>query len=140
MIETGPVSLGRDALIGEATVLDIETSLGDGAQLGHASSLHAGQSIPDGERRHGSPAQQRTEVDYRAVGPAHCGTARRIAYAVLQLLTALLTTAPLAVGGVLLLIAVVRQLGALLGPGLRCSRAGYSSARRWPSRSCSSSA
>jgi len=117
VIETGPVSLGRDALIGEATVLDIETSLGDGAQLGHSSSLHAGQAIPDGERRHGSPAQQRTEVDYRAVGPKSGGTLRRLTYSVVQLLAALLVTVPLTVGGVLALITVVPQLGALEGPG-----------------------
>ena len=45
-------------------MLDIGTAMGDGAQLGHASSLHAGQAVPAGERWHGSPAQ-RTEVDYR---------------------------------------------------------------------------
>src|SRR4051812_27441402 len=97
VIETGPVSLGRDALVGEATVLDIDTSMGDGAQLGHSSSLHAGQAIPDGEHRHGSPAQQRTEVDYRVVGPTNCGTLRRVTYAVAELLTAVLVTMPLTV-------------------------------------------
>ena len=68
LIQTGAVTLGKDVFVGEATVLDIETSLGDGAQLGHASSLHTGQAVPAGERWHGSPAQ-RTEVDYRAVEP-----------------------------------------------------------------------
>ena len=96
-IETGPVSIGKGALVGEAAVLDIETSLGDQAQLGHSSSLHAGQAIPDGERRHGSPAQ-RTEVDYRAVCPQHVGPLRTAAYVVVLLLTALLVTAPLLVG------------------------------------------
>ena len=57
VIQTGPVTLGRDVLVGEVTVLDIGTSMGDGAQLGHASSLHAGQAVPAGERWHGSPAQ-----------------------------------------------------------------------------------
>ena len=69
MIQTGPVTLGKDVFVGEVTVLDIETSMGDGAQLGHASSLHAGQAVPAGERWHGSPAQ-RTESDYRTVEPA----------------------------------------------------------------------
>ena len=73
LIQTGAVTLGKDVLVSEATVLDIGTSLGDGAQLGHASSLHTGQAVPAGERWHGSPAQ-RTEVDYRAAGPADCGT------------------------------------------------------------------
>ena len=63
-IQTGPVTLGRDVFVGEKTVLDIDTSMGDGAQLGHASALHSGQAVPAGERWHGSPAQ-RTEVDYR---------------------------------------------------------------------------
>ena len=39
-----------------AASLDIDTAMGDGAQLGHSSSLQRGQRIPDGERWHGSPA------------------------------------------------------------------------------------
>jgi non-ribosomal peptide synthetase-like protein len=117
LIETGAVTLGKDAFVGEATVIDIETSLGDGAQLGHASSLHAGQAVPGGERRHGSPAQQRTEVDYRAVDPAGCSTLRRAVYTVLQLLNVLVLHLPLAIGAVLTLIAEVPQLSALLGSG-----------------------
>ena len=79
MIQTGPVSVGNDALIGEKSVLDIFTSMGDGTQLGHASSLRAGQVVPDGERWHGSPALA-TEVDYRSVPPADCGPARRFTF------------------------------------------------------------
>ena len=70
--------VGKDALVGEATVLDIGTSMGDGAQLGHSSSLHAGQAVPDGERWHGSPAQP-TDVDYQRVPTArrrHLATGR----------------------------------------------------------------
>ena len=117
VIQTGPVSLGRDALVGESTVLDIETSLGDGAQLGHSSSLHAGQSIPGGERRHGSPARQRTEVDYRAMDPTSCGLLRKAVYSVLQLLGVLVLYLPLAIGGVYLLVAELPQLAALQGAG-----------------------
>src|SRR2546425_6145359 len=40
-IEIGPVTLGRDVFVGERSVLDINTCLGDGAQLGHASALHS---------------------------------------------------------------------------------------------------
>ena len=54
-IETGAVTLGKDVFVGEMTVLDIGTSLGDGAQLGHTSSLHTGQAVPAGEHWHGSP-------------------------------------------------------------------------------------
>ena len=116
LIQIGAVTLGKDVFVGEATVIDIETSLGDGAQLGHASSLHAGRAVPDGERWHGSPAQ-RTEVDYRAVDPTGCGTLRRAVYTVLQLLTVLFLWLPLAVGGVAVLIAAVPQFAALPGSG-----------------------
>ncbi len=112
LIQTGAVTLGNDVFVGERTVLDINTSMGDGAQLGHTSSLHAGQAVPDGERWHGSPAQ-RTEVDYRAVDPTRCSTLRRAGYAVRQLLTLLFVWAPLAIGGVDILLAKVPQFTSL---------------------------
>jgi non-ribosomal peptide synthetase-like protein len=92
-IQTGPVSLGKDAFVGEATVLDIWTSLGDGAQLGHSSSLHAGQSVPDGERWHGSPARP-TDVEYRRVPTLDVGSRRRTIFATVQLANMLLAAAP----------------------------------------------
>jgi len=116
LIQTGPVTLGRDVFVGEQTVLDIGTSMGDGAQLGHASSLHAGQAVPAGQRWHGSPAV-RTEADYRGAGPARCGTGRRAAYTVLQLLTLLCVYLPLAAGGVVFVFAAGPRLAALLAPG-----------------------
>ncbi|MGW3245247.1 Pls/PosA family non-ribosomal peptide synthetase [Streptomyces sp. NPDC001070] len=116
VIRTGPVTLGKDVLVGEMTVIDIGTSMGDGTQLGHASSLHAGQRVPDGERWHGSPAQP-TDVDYRVVGPAPCGTARRAGYSVSQLLAAGLLYVPLAIAGMVLLFAAVPQFASLLEPG-----------------------
>src|SRR5205807_5890296 len=61
--DLGPVTLGREVFVGERSVLDIHTSMGNGAQLGHASALHSGQTVPQGERWHGSPAQ-RTDVNY----------------------------------------------------------------------------
>lgn len=79
-IHTGPVAIGENAFVGEMTVLDIGSLLGDGAQLGHSSSLHAGQQVPEGEHRCGSPALQQTPVDYRSVEPADCSTARKVAY------------------------------------------------------------
>jgi non-ribosomal peptide synthetase-like protein len=116
LIQTGAVTLGKDVLVSEATVLDIETSLGDGAQLGHASSLHAGQAVPAGERWHGSPAQ-RSEVDYRLVDPTDCGTWRRVVYSSLQLLRVLAVTLPVAVGSVAVLLTVVPWIAALdIGP------------------------
>src|SRR5205814_1372255 len=93
-IEIGPVTLGRDAFVGEGTVLDINTSMGDGAQLGHTSSLHNSQSVPSGERWHGSPAR-RTDVNYLRVPPARCGTLRRPISAALTLIAILFVWAPL---------------------------------------------
>jgi non-ribosomal peptide synthetase-like protein len=116
VVQTGAVTLGGNALVGDHTVLDIWTSLGDGAQLGHSSSLHAGQTVPPGERWHGSPAQ-RTDTDYRRVGGVACGSVRRVVFTVVQLLNLLLLTLPLATGGAILLLAEIPQIVALLGPG-----------------------
>jgi non-ribosomal peptide synthetase-like protein len=113
VIEIGPVTIGRGVFVGEATVLDINTSVGDGAQLGRSSSLQSGQAIPDGESWHGSPAR-RGDVDYDTLAPAPCGALRRIAYTASQLATLLLLTLPVAFGGVALLLTEVPQLAALL--------------------------
>jgi non-ribosomal peptide synthetase-like protein len=112
-IETGAVTLGKEVVVSEATVLDIETSMGDRAQLGHASSLHPGQAVPAGERWHGSPAQS-TEVDYQWVRPTDCGTLRRVLYPVLQLLGMTLVSLPLLLGGAAVVAAEVPQIPALL--------------------------
>jgi non-ribosomal peptide synthetase-like protein len=124
-IETGAVTIGRDVFIGEKTVLDINTSMGDGAQLGHASALYSGQAIPAGERWHGSPAQ-RTEVNYARVAPARCGMLRRASFSALTLLSLLLVYLPLAEGILYLLLTRVpglghvvdRGAGAITSPGL----------------------
>ena len=76
LIQTGPVTLGRDVFVGEATVLDIDTSLGDGAQLGHASSLHAGRRarrralarIPGAADRGGLPDGRPDRLRHPATG------------------------------------------------------------------------
>ncbi|WP_432184252.1 Pls/PosA family non-ribosomal peptide synthetase [Streptomyces tendae] len=113
MIETGPVTLGRDSVVSEATVLDIGTRLGDGARLGHASSLHTGQHVPDGAHWHGSPAQP-AETAFPAVEPARCGTVRRATAGVLLLLTVLLAYVPVAVGLVDALLSQVLQDSAVV--------------------------
>ena len=89
MIQTGSVTIGDNALVSEASVLDINTSLGHSAQLGHASCLQSGQSIPDGQRWHGTPGR-RTEADFRTVSPTRCGRTRMIAHGVMQPLKVLL--------------------------------------------------
>ncbi|MGW0998979.1 Pls/PosA family non-ribosomal peptide synthetase [Streptomyces sp. NPDC002523] len=114
-IETGRVTLGRDVYIGEKTVLDIGTSMGDGAQLGHTSSLYRGQAVPDGERWHGTPAQ-RTEVDYVRVAPAGCGGVRRAWFALVTLVQLFFLYIPLAIGGTYMLFTAVPAIGDRLDP------------------------
>ena len=119
-IEIGPVSLGRDVLVGEMAVLDIDTSMGDAAQLGHASSLHGGQSVPAGERWHGSPAQ-RTDTNYARVAPAPCGTLRRARYGIFTLVGILFLWAPLLEAGLGVTFLAVSSLVEWLDPGVQSS-------------------
>ena len=119
-IEIGPVTLGRDVYVGEGSVLDIDTSMGDGTQLGHSSALLSGQAVPAGERWHGSPAQP-TETNYARVAPAPCGTWRRVKSASLLLFGILFLWAPLAEGGVTLLYLGVSALVRWLDPAVRAA-------------------
>jgi non-ribosomal peptide synthetase-like protein len=116
VIETGPVTLGRGVFVGEWVVLDIDTSMGDGAQIGHASALHSGQAVPAFENWHGSPAE-RTGADYREVPARRVRTWRRVSYSLLQLLSLLVVYLPLGVGGVAILFFEVPRLATLLDPG-----------------------
>ncbi|ESW68238.1 non-ribosomal peptide synthetase [Mesorhizobium sp. C277A] len=95
-IHTGPLTIGRDAFVGVGSTLDIDTRIGNGAQLGHSSSLHRGQSIPDGEHWHGSPAVP-TTADYCKVRNVNPYQVRRFLYEALQLigLFGLVTPLPL---------------------------------------------
>lgn len=113
MIQTGPVSIGANAFVGEATVLDIGSSLGDGAELGHTSSLHAGQAVPAGQRWHGSPAE-RADTYYRRVPTAGGNVVRKLGYSLVQLLVLFAVVLPAGVSGLVLLIGAVPQVGALL--------------------------
>ncbi|MGW0856699.1 Pls/PosA family non-ribosomal peptide synthetase [Streptomyces sp. NPDC002690] len=117
MIETGSVVMGRNAVVCEATVLDIGTSLGDGSQIGHASSLHTGQAVPDGEHWHGSPARV-TDTDFLTVGPARCATLRRAAGGATLLFMAVAVYLPLMVGLLDVLLSRVLAGSALLRQGL----------------------
>ncbi len=108
-IEIGPVTLGQGVYVGEMSVLDIDTAMGDGAQLGHASALHSGQAVPVGERWHGSPAQ-RTDVNYLRVPPARVSTLRRGSAGTLTLLVILFIYVPLLEGGLDLLSVWVSSL------------------------------
>jgi non-ribosomal peptide synthetase-like protein len=83
-IYTGEIRIGDDAIVGETSVLDIDTEMEDGAQLAYSSSLQSGQRVARGKRYHGSPAQE-TTADYRFVEPATCTPLRRGLYSVIQL-------------------------------------------------------
>ncbi|HTF49976.1 MAG TPA: Pls/PosA family non-ribosomal peptide synthetase [Pseudonocardia sp.] len=89
VIQIGAISLGRHTHVGEKTVLDINTSMGDGAELGHSSALQFGQSVPPGQTWHGCPAEP-ARTDYRSVPPARCGVPRKVLYSLLQLASILL--------------------------------------------------
>src|SRR5438128_5496223 len=114
-LELGPVTLGRDVFVGERSVLDINTSMGDRAQLGHASGLHSGQAVPAGERWHGSPAQ-RTDVNYLRVPSAQASTWRRAVYSTAAVLVVLLLCLPLLAGGATLAIDGASSLAQVLDP------------------------
>ena len=116
-LQTGRVDLGADVVVGEAAVLDIDTAMGDGAVLGHASSLQAGQSVPGGEHRHGYAAQEPTETDYRRAEPIDSGRLRPVGYVVAQLFGLLAVRMPLAIGAAALLVSQLPPLAALVGSG-----------------------
>ena len=115
-IQTGPITIGADAVVGEFSVLDIGAVLGDRAQLGHASSLQTGQVVPDGQSWHGSPAVP-CDVDYRLVPPARCGRLRRFAYSVWLLANALVVSIPLALALILQFLEYIPLLPRMMQPG-----------------------
>jgi non-ribosomal peptide synthetase-like protein len=116
-IQTGRVTIGRNVFIGEKTVLDINSSMGDVSQLGHASSLHSGQRVRTGERWHGSPAQ-RTSVNYLRVSARPGSAFRRIRFSATTLFCVFFLYLPLIEGSVLLLLTAVPALGTVLDPGM----------------------
>ncbi|MEW2415969.1 Pls/PosA family non-ribosomal peptide synthetase [Streptomyces sp. NPDC046866] len=115
-IQTGRVTLGRDVFVGEKTVLDIDTAMGDGSQLGHTSTLLPGQSVPAGARWHGTPAQP-TDVDHVRVPPRRCSTLRRACYGLWALLRLVVLYVPLTVGGLYMVLQEVPALDRALAPG-----------------------
>ena len=84
-IHTGPIHIGANAFVGEHGILDINTVMEDNTQLGHASSLHDGQRVPQGKHYHGCPAQE-TTGDYCPVEPRVCTPLRRWTYSVVLLI------------------------------------------------------
>ncbi|WP_351225848.1 Pls/PosA family non-ribosomal peptide synthetase [Streptomyces sp. NPDC002133] len=115
-IRTGRITIGRDVFIGEKTVLDIDTSMGDGSQLGHTSALYSGQTVPAGERWHGSPAEP-TDTDYVRIEPTECGPLRRAGYGLVTVLQTLFLYTPLTIGGAYMVLTAIPAFGRMLAPG-----------------------
>jgi non-ribosomal peptide synthetase-like protein len=92
-IHIGPIEIGSNAFVGEASVLDIGTAMGADTQLGHASSLQSGQRIPDGKRYHGSPAQETTS-DYCPIENTPCSSLRRGLFDAIELMGLLAIAIP----------------------------------------------
>ncbi|HRO29024.1 Pls/PosA family non-ribosomal peptide synthetase [Citricoccus sp.] len=101
-IQTGRVTLGENVHVSEKTVLDIHTTMEDGAQLGHASSLQRLQTVPAGESWYGSPAIP-ADVRFQRVGPMPTSKRRRFVYGLSTLITNAAVFSPLP----LLLIALL---------------------------------
>ena len=85
----GDIRLGNHAFVGEGSVLDIDTAIGDFGQLGHASSLQSGQRVADGKRYAGSPAEE-TASNFVLVDEFGCSSTRRFVSSAIQLAVALL--------------------------------------------------
>ncbi|MGT2427370.1 Pls/PosA family non-ribosomal peptide synthetase [Amnibacterium kyonggiense] len=96
-VETGPVSIGADAVVGYGSHLDVRTAIGRASTLAHASALLEGQRVPDGRAWHGSPAVDAGDVLDAPPAP-RIGTAPRVRYTVLQLAALLGVTGPLTIG------------------------------------------
>src|SRR5205085_12131232 len=92
-IHMAPVEIGANAFVGEASVIDIDTAMGDDTQLGHASSLQSGQRVPDGKRYHGSPAIETTS-DYCPIENMEIGALRSAFFTVLELAALCLVAVP----------------------------------------------
>ncbi len=114
-IQTGTVTLGQHVYIGERTLLDINTAMGDGAQLGHTSALQCGMEVPPGQHWHGSPPLH-TQLDYVRVAPANCGTLRRVIFGLYTLFVVFFIYIPLAIGCFYLLDLWMPELAKLLAP------------------------
>jgi non-ribosomal peptide synthetase-like protein len=111
---TGRITLGHDVFVGETSVLDIGTAMGDGAQLGHSSSLHTGQLVPAGASWHGVPAEP-TTTNYRVVEPVRMRTVRRFLFSTAQLI-AMLILVPVVSGVVVTLLTAVPVVATFFDP------------------------
>ena len=108
-LETGRVELGAGSFVGEMSVLDVGTAIGEHAQLGHASCLHRGQSVPAGESWHGSPARP-SAVDYQGLPGGVPARGRAALFGLGQVLALVLVALPAA-------LLAARAVAGLVHPG-----------------------
>jgi len=107
-IRFGRIRIGRNAYVGEHSVLDIGTAIGDSGELGHSSSLQSGQAVPDGQSYAGSPAE-RTTTRFRLEDDAPSSNLRG------WLFTAMRLAFVIAVAGALTDAVIVYAMGVLTG-------------------------
>ncbi len=93
-IRTGSITLGRDTFVGEGSFVDIDTVMGDGSELAHASSVLQGQRLAAGRSHHGSPAQP-ADDRFRALEGGKASVARMLTYTLAQLGAGLFIFGPL---------------------------------------------
>jgi len=86
-IQTGPISIGKNAFVGEASIIEINSVMEDDTQLAHVSSLQSHQVIPAGKHYHGSPAEE-TTTDFCKLETKNCSTLRRVIYSAYLLIGA----------------------------------------------------
>ena len=117
VIQTGAVSVGKDALVGEATVLDIWTLAGRRGPAG-ALLLAARRDRPCPTVSAGTaPPRSRPTSTTSGSPRLDVSTRRRVVFATVQLVNLLLLGAPLAFVIVVLALTKVPQLGTLHGRG-----------------------
>ena len=98
----GSIDVGADATIGAGAVIDLNTRIGDNAQLGHASALLEGQSIADNCRAHGSPAVS-TETDFSHTHTHAPSRLQRQLFGLFQIVSSLILTTVVVATAVLIL-------------------------------------
>ncbi|MEM9354665.1 MAG: Pls/PosA family non-ribosomal peptide synthetase [Pseudomonadota bacterium] len=101
----GSVDIGAEVTVGAGAVVDLNTTIGDKAQLGHASALLEGQSIPDNCCAHGSPSVS-TEIDFSHPQSHAPSQLQRQLYGLFQIVSGLALTTV----AVLTVVLVLKEL------------------------------
>lgn len=116
-IVTGRIRIGADAYVGDGAVLDIDTAVERGAELGHASSLSEGQVAHAGLSYQGSPAEL-TSTRFRVLPSGRLSRVRRVGYTLAQIGAWVFVVGPAVLLALPLLAATVGSgSGAILAQG-----------------------